>query len=96
MKFGRDFLGDRKIGTMDDFIELGGTSLLAIEVVTATNAAFGTNLGLAAFLEAKTVAMIAREVDKLAASREAQFMRQALAEIQGKSDKELAEILQSA
>lgn len=92
----KSFLGDKKIGTADDFIELGGTSLLAIEVVNAMNQAFGITLELGVFLEAKTIAATAAAIEPLRQQSEAQLLTEALAEIQGKSDEELAALLQSA
>lgn len=93
LKIWQKFFGISKIGVADDFIELGGTSLLATEVVNAINAEFAIKLELGAFLEAKTISQISVEVDKLAHQTELKFMAEALAEIEGKSDEELKELL---
>lgn len=90
------YLDDRQIGTADDFIELGGTSLLATEVVGAIRSEFDAPLDLGAFLEAKTIAAIARLIDTLTAESEAALLREAFAEIAGKSDEQLGDILATA
>lgn len=90
------YLDDRQIGTADDFIELGGTSLLATEMVSAMRAEFEVRIDLGTFLEAKTIAATARVIDTLAADSEAALLREALAEIAGKSDDELKTLLATA
>lgn len=87
------YLDDRQIGTADDFIELGGTSLLATEVVSAIRSEFDVPLDLGAFLEAKTIAAISRLIDILTAETEAALLQEALAEIAGKTDKQLKDLL---
>ncbi|MGB3314872.1 MAG: beta-ketoacyl synthase N-terminal-like domain-containing protein [Albidovulum sp.] len=90
------YLDDRQIGTADDFIELGGTSLLATEVVSAIRAEFDVPLDLGAFLEGKTIGAIARVIDTLTAEIDAALLREALAEISGKTDKQLEDIIATA
>jgi acyl transferase domain-containing protein len=90
------FFGGRTIGTTDDFIELGGTSLLATELLEAVNRELGVTLGLTTFLESKNVATVARAIDELIDEREARFLAEALAEIAGKSDDQLQAIADDA
>lgn len=90
------YLDDRQIGTADDFIELGGTSLLATEVVGAIRKAFDVPIDLGAFLEAKTIAATAGVIDTLRADSEAALLREAMAEIAGKSDDELKKLFETA
>lgn len=90
------YLDDRQIGTADDFIELGGTSLLATEMVSAIRNEFDVRIDLGTFLAAKTISATARVIDTLAADSEAALLREALAEIAGKSDDELKTLLETA
>ncbi|MCA1993216.1 MAG: AMP-binding protein, partial [Coleofasciculus sp. S288] len=52
-------LGVQSIGIKDDFFELGGNSLLAVQLVTEIQKISGTNLPLTALLEASTVEQMA-------------------------------------
>ena len=47
------------IGIKDDFFELGGTSLLAVDLVVQINRQFGQRLALTALIEAPTVEQLA-------------------------------------
>jgi phthiocerol/phenolphthiocerol synthesis type-I polyketide synthase E len=57
------------VGPDDDFFELGGTSLQAMQIIGLTEETFGVLLSVSSVLEARTVAEMARHV------------RQALAEV---------------
>lgn len=59
----QDVLGLPEVGALDDFFELGGTSLLAARLLAQVQAAFGRRLGLAALHEARTVRALARLLD---------------------------------
>jgi FkbH-like protein len=50
------------IGIKDDFYELGGTSLLAVDLVVQINRQFGQRLALATLIEAPTIEQLARFV----------------------------------
>ena len=58
-----EVLGVRQIGADDDFFQLGGHSLLATQVVSRARAAFGVDLPLRLFLQARTVGALAAEID---------------------------------
>ena len=50
------------IGIKDDFFELGGTSLLAVDLVVQINRQFGQRLALTTLVEAPTIEQLARFV----------------------------------
>lgn len=64
----REVLGLADIHASDNFFERGGHSLLAVQVLSRMQAAFGADVGLRAFFEAPTVAGMARAVVQLHAA----------------------------
>jgi len=56
-------LGIAGLGVDDDFFDLGGHSLQAIQVVAEVGQSFGVQIGLRALLEAPTIARFAAVVD---------------------------------
>ncbi|WP_214414755.1 type I polyketide synthase [Sphaerisporangium fuscum] len=59
-------LGLEKIGGQEDFFELGGNSLTAVQLVARINARFGTQLGAGALFEFSTLEALASELTQLA------------------------------
>lgn len=57
-------IGPDEVGVDDDFIELGGDSLLAIRILTGVEDSFGVSLRVGAVLEAGSIAGVARRVDE--------------------------------
>jgi acyl carrier protein len=55
----QDVLGVTNVGLDDDFMDLGGHSLMAVRVATRLQRRFGGDLKLAALLEARTVRALA-------------------------------------
>lgn len=55
----QDALGIEQIGVHDDFIELGGHSLMAIQLVARIRETFQINLPLSSFFEQNTIAKLA-------------------------------------
>jgi acyl carrier protein len=55
----QDVLGITNVGLDDDFLDLGGHSLMAVRVATRLQRRFGGDLRLAALLEARTVRALA-------------------------------------
>ncbi|MEV0232196.1 SDR family NAD(P)-dependent oxidoreductase [Nonomuraea sp. NPDC050786] len=55
-------LGVADIGLDDDFFELGGNSLAAVQLTSRINAHFGTSLGAGALFDANTVRLLAAEL----------------------------------
>lgn len=58
-------LGVDGIGAGDDFMELGGDSLIAIQVASRLREALGVSLAVAALFEASTVARLAAHVEAM-------------------------------
>lgn len=58
-------LGTDRIGTQDNFFEVGGDSLLANQVVARICDAFSVDLPLQHFVEAPTIAALVRRIESL-------------------------------
>ncbi|MER5736805.1 amino acid adenylation domain-containing protein [Streptomyces sp. NPDC002262] len=58
----REVFDDPQVGPDDDFFELGGYSMLAVEVVTRVQDEFGVEVSFADFFEKPTVAELARRI----------------------------------
>ncbi|MFY0629130.1 MAG: amino acid adenylation domain-containing protein [Flavobacteriaceae bacterium] len=58
------------LSVYDDFFDLGGNSLSAIEIFEVINRRFSTNLGIAVLFKSKTVAELANEVIGAGAQKE--------------------------
>jgi amino acid adenylation domain-containing protein len=58
----RDVLGVQRVGLDDDFFELGGDSLAAVELVVAVEEHFGVQLSPSTLLDTPTVAQLARRL----------------------------------
>ena len=58
----RELLGVDKVGLHDDFLELGGNSLQAIEGVTRLREIFGVELPMGSFIEKPTLALLAERI----------------------------------
>jgi acyl carrier protein len=56
-------LGLERVGANDDFFELGGDSLLAIQFMGELNSTFKVDIGVQTLFDAPTVAGLAREVE---------------------------------
>ena len=57
------------VGIQDDFFELGGTSLRAVDLFVRINRQFGQCLPLTSLIEAPTVEQFARLLTGIAVSR---------------------------
>jgi acyl transferase domain-containing protein len=71
-------LGLDRVGVHDSFVELGGHSLMATQVVTRLRQVFAVDLGLERFFEADTVALLSAAIEELL-----------LAEVEALSDEEV-------
>ncbi|HEY9850994.1 MAG TPA: beta-ketoacyl synthase N-terminal-like domain-containing protein [Leptolyngbyaceae cyanobacterium] len=55
----QDFLGIAQVGIYDDFFDLGGDSLLAVQLITKLNESLGKNLSTHSLLQSPTIAALA-------------------------------------
>jgi acyl carrier protein len=65
-------LNVKNIGTFDDFLDVGGTSMLAIQCVARINKLFAVEIAVDAFFEEATIHQIAQTICRMrgeAASR---------------------------
>ncbi|MEU1290717.1 SDR family NAD(P)-dependent oxidoreductase, partial [Kitasatospora sp. NPDC005856] len=60
----QELLGIEKVGIQDSFFDLGGNSLIAIQLVSTTNTRLGTKLALGDLYEGLTAAHLAGLVEK--------------------------------
>jgi acyl carrier protein len=81
----RECFGLDQVGIEDNFFELAGNSLLAIQIVTRANAALGTDLPMAALLETPTIAELARRVEASRPVADEAELERLLAEIESLS-----------
>ncbi len=90
----QELLGIEPVGVDDNFFELAGNSLTAIQIVTRIRKAFDVDLSMSAIFEAPTVAGLARgvEAQRLGAEALAE-VDHILDEIEGLSPAELERLL---
>jgi acyl carrier protein len=58
-------LGLEQVGVHDNFLELGGNSLLATQALSQLRRDFGVKLSLSSFLEGPTIAQLAAAIGQL-------------------------------
>ncbi|MFH8349527.1 beta-ketoacyl synthase N-terminal-like domain-containing protein [Streptomyces sp. NPDC018045] len=80
----QELLGIDRVGVDDSFFDLGGSSLVAIQLVATVNKALGATLTVARLYEALTVARLAALVDGAAAAP-AEDTRQSLDEVKSRA-----------
>ncbi|WP_203932557.1 phosphopantetheine-binding protein, partial [Virgisporangium ochraceum] len=61
----RDALGTEDLGENSDFFELGGNSLMAVELMSKIRDTFGVDLSIAALFDHPTVAALSAELRRL-------------------------------
>jgi acyl transferase domain-containing protein len=92
----QQLLGITSVGTEDDFFDLGGHSLMAIQLMSRMREEFGIELSIQEFFDQPTVAGLSSAVDTRAqasAREELDFVAEALDRIEGLSDDEVARFL---
>jgi acyl carrier protein len=89
-----ELLGVAPIGRTDNFFDLGGNSLLAIQLASRLRKEFDVDLAIASLFESADLASLAAAVDSaLAERREAEEVERLLAEIEGLSEEQIREEL---
>ncbi|HKP11376.1 MAG TPA: KR domain-containing protein, partial [Blastocatellia bacterium] len=87
--WGRLF-GIERIGVRDDFFQLGGNSLLAIQLVSQLRKAFAVELPLSKLFESPTIAGLAVSIaESQARQREIAEIERLLQEVEGLSEEDL-------
>jgi acyl carrier protein len=88
-------LGVERIGATDDFFELGGNSLVGLQILSQLRAEFQVELPLRSFFEARTVEGMARviESEHQQGDAEAERVARLLEEIESLSDEEVGRLL---
>jgi len=67
--FFREALGLERVGVFDNFLELGGDSLSAVEIFVKIEQAFNVEVPLVTFFKFPTVAGLAEELDRAIGAR---------------------------
>lgn len=89
-----DLLGVAPIGRTDNFFDLGGNSLLAIQLASRLRKEFDVDLAIASLFESADLANLAGAVDAaLAERREAEEVGRLLEEIEALSEEQIREEL---
>ena len=86
----QDLFGIERIGARDNFFEMGGNSLLAIQLVFRLRRTFDVELPMSKLFESPTVAQLARAVASSRLERErAEEIDRMLEEVEGLSPEEV-------
>jgi phthiocerol/phenolphthiocerol synthesis type-I polyketide synthase E len=95
----RSLLGVERVGVHDDFLALGGHSLVATQLLSRLRQRFGVQLALKALIEARTVAATAELIERAlleeAGATDASAIDALLDDVEGLSPNELASLLRS-
>jgi surfactin family lipopeptide synthetase C len=85
------------VGIHDDFLELGGDSMLATQIVMRVRQAMHSEVPLRTLLESPTVAKMALVITHAQASQaDQQAMAQMLAAVEGLTDEQAQQLLSGA
>ncbi len=85
----QDLLGVAQVGIHDNFLDLGGDSLLATRLVARMRDALHLDLPVRLFFERSTVAELAAAIEDIRRDDESRQTQELLASIQGLSEEEL-------
>ncbi|MCW5848752.1 MAG: non-ribosomal peptide synthetase [Anaerolineae bacterium] len=89
----QDVLGMEEIGVHDSFMDLGGDSLLASQVVSRVNRLFQTRIPVRVLLQAATIADMAALLDASGDERRAEGLPDLVAEMEQLSEAEAERLL---
>jgi acyl transferase domain-containing protein len=81
----QESFGLDRVGIEDNFFDLAGNSLLAIQIVTRINTALGTDLPMAALLEAPTIVELEQRIEASRPQEDEDELARLLAEIESLS-----------
>ncbi|HEU4326673.1 MAG TPA: phosphopantetheine-binding protein, partial [Roseiflexaceae bacterium] len=90
----QEVLGMSQLGIHDSFLDLGGDSLQATQLLSRLRDTFGQEIPLRTFFETPTIAGLAQALARLRAEQEQRDMLDVLAMIQQLSPEQLAQELQ--
>ena len=68
----REKFVESQLGPHDDFFDLGGDSLIAIQILVRVRQDFGVQIGLQSFLRSPRIAALASKVDEMLAAQKAE------------------------
>jgi acyl carrier protein len=92
----QEVLGIERVGSRDNFMDLGGDSLIAIQVLSRVRKRFAVNLAVTSLFDAPTVSELAMMVaQKQLAQVDSEQLAQVLAEIKQLSKDEITQLLTS-
>jgi acyl carrier protein len=89
-----DILGLQQVGVYDNFLDLGGDSLQATQLVSRLRESFHADLSLRAFFETPTVAGVAQAITSLQAEQDDHEALEILAMLEQLSEEEIAAEIQ--
>jgi len=85
----QELLGVDRVGVLDNFLDLGGDSLLASRLAARLSAALGLDLPVRVFFEAATVEELAQVVEERRAAGEAEELESLYARLATMSDEDV-------
>jgi acyl carrier protein len=84
----QELLGIDRVGSHDNFFNLGGHSLTALQVLSRLRRAFQIDLSVRAILETPTVAGLAEVIERTRVVQEDDDLARTLAEVEALSEDE--------
>jgi acyl carrier protein len=86
-------LGIERVGVDDNFFDLGGQSLLALQLLSRMRERFGVELSVHTIFNAPTVAQLAELVREAGDTADPERIEQLLSMVEGLSEDELKDLL---
>jgi acyl carrier protein len=60
-----EILGLEQVGIYDSFLELGGHSLNAVQIISRVQTLFGVELSIRSFFDSTTIATMANQIEQI-------------------------------